>query len=99
MCRPAPIRSRSKSCGRTAHSPERRDRMAGRRARQRLRADAFAKINLNLRVLGLRPDGYHELYTTFQTIAVYDTLTLASVDGPFEIGCNDPACPLDGTNL
>lgn len=73
--------------------------MAGRRGRRRVRADAFAKINLSLRVLGLRPDGYHELRTTFQTIAIHDTLTLTSVDGPFEIACSDPACPVDRTNL
>jgi len=28
-----------------------------------LRLPAFAKINLDLRVLGVRPDGYHELRT------------------------------------
>ena len=73
--------------------------MAGKRARGRVRIDAFAKINLNLRVLGLRPDGYHDLRTTFQTIAIHDTLTLTKVDGPFEIVCSDAACPVDRTNL
>ncbi len=35
-----------------------------------------AKINLGLEVLGKRPDGYHELRTVFQTIALYDELKL-----------------------
>ena len=35
---------------------------------------AHAKINLNLEVLGLRPDGYHELKTVFQSLALHDTL-------------------------
>src|SRR5437763_8498680 len=60
---------------------------------------AFAKINLELRVLGIRPDGYHELRTTFQSIALADTLTFTATRGPFRIECDDPAVPTDHTNL
>jgi 4-diphosphocytidyl-2-C-methyl-D-erythritol kinase len=60
---------------------------------------AFAKINLDLRVLGVRPDGYHELRTTFQSIALADTLTFKRAPGPFCIDCDDPECPTDERNL
>jgi 4-diphosphocytidyl-2-C-methyl-D-erythritol kinase len=34
----------------------------------------FAKLNLDLRVLHKRPDGYHEIRTVFQTISLRETL-------------------------
>lgn len=64
-----------------------------------MRVRAFAKINRSLRVLGRRPDGYHELLTVFQSIALHDTLTIERVPGPFVLTCDDPACPVDETNL
>jgi 4-diphosphocytidyl-2-C-methyl-D-erythritol kinase len=65
----------------------------------RVTRTAFAKINLDLRVLSVRPDGYHELRTTFQSIALADTLTFTPAPGPFRIECDDPACPTDRRNL
>jgi 4-diphosphocytidyl-2-C-methyl-D-erythritol kinase len=64
-----------------------------------VRVRAFAKINLSLRVLGIRADGYHELRTIFQTIALHDTLTIRARRGPFVLRCDDPSCPADQTNL
>jgi 4-diphosphocytidyl-2C-methyl-D-erythritol kinase len=43
---------------------------------------AFAKINLGLRVLQKRPDGYHEIETFFQSIDLHDTLTLELLKKP-----------------
>ena len=40
----------------------------------RVRLRSFAKINLDLRVLNKRPDGFHELRTIFQTISLADTI-------------------------
>ncbi len=42
----------------------------------RARVRALAKINLDLRVLYRRPDGYHEIRTIFQTISLGDVLDL-----------------------
>jgi 4-diphosphocytidyl-2-C-methyl-D-erythritol kinase len=67
--------------------------------RRLLRAQAFAKINLSLRVLRRRADGYHELRTIFQSIALHDTLTVHAARGPFRLECDDPGCPADRKNL
>jgi 4-diphosphocytidyl-2-C-methyl-D-erythritol kinase len=64
-----------------------------------MRVRAFAKINLSLRVLGTRPDGYRELRTIFQSIALHDTLTIRRRRGAFDLACDDPACPSDESNL
>lgn len=61
---------------------------------------AFAKINWVLRVLGRRPDGYHELRTIFQTVTLHDRLTFASRrDNDLHLTCDAPGIPVDEKNL
>jgi 4-diphosphocytidyl-2-C-methyl-D-erythritol kinase len=62
-------------------------------------ARAYAKINLDLRVLGPRPDGFHELRTVYQSISVHDVVECSPRDGPLAIECDTAGVPLDSTNL
>lgn len=61
---------------------------------------APAKINLHLEVLGLRPDGFHELAMVMQTIDLVDHLELLpTADASLELSCDRPELPCDATNL
>jgi 4-diphosphocytidyl-2-C-methyl-D-erythritol kinase len=60
---------------------------------------AFAKVNLSLRVVGTRADGFHELQTVFQSLALHDTVRLTRARGPLRVECDDPACPQGRRNL
>ncbi len=65
----------------------------------RITVAAHGKVNLDLRVLGTRPDGYHELRTVFQSIELHDTLLCAEHHGAFALKCRRPGVPLDESNL
>ncbi len=52
---------------------------------------ALAKINLDLRVLGRRADGFHELRTVFQTISLADRIEIRFTPGrKTDIALEDP---------
>lgn len=59
---------------------------------------SFAKINWLLRILGKRDDGFHELFTIFQTVSLFDEITFAPGD-EIELTCNLENLPCDETNL
>ena len=62
---------------------------------------AFAKINLDLRIVGRRlSDNFHEIRTVFQTITLHDQLTFRKIDdGRINLTCSDPSIPADERNL
>ena len=60
---------------------------------------SFAKINIGLRIGPRREDGFHELRTLYQTVALADTLRLDVGRGVgVEIYCKDQRVPSDETN-
>jgi len=58
-----------------------------------------AKINLYLKVLSERPDGFHDIETVFHSIAVHDTLTLTPTDGDLTLSCAAEGVPTGPDNL
>lgn len=61
--------------------------------------EAPAKINLFLRVVGKRPDGFHELETIFEFIDWSDTLYFYPLPTDLRLSCSDPSLPADDRNL
>ena len=59
---------------------------------------APAKLNLYLRVLGTRPDGYHEIETLFERIDLADELTFEPA-GTLSLTCSDPSLSCGEDNL
>jgi 4-diphosphocytidyl-2-C-methyl-D-erythritol kinase len=60
---------------------------------------SFAKINLGLTVGLPREDGFHELRTVYQTIALHDVIKVEIARGTgIEIRCKNPKVPLDESN-
>ena len=65
-----------------------------------MQISAPAKINLSLRVLRKREDGFHEIETLMVPIAIRDTLDIERRDGGgIAFTCSDATLPADGTNL
>jgi 4-diphosphocytidyl-2-C-methyl-D-erythritol kinase len=68
--------------------------------RPSIRLPSFAKINWSLQILGKRPDGYHEVRTTLQTISLHDDLHFElSSDQDISLSCDDPRIPTGSENL
>lgn len=60
---------------------------------------APAKINLTLRILGKRADGFHELETLMVAVPdLADTLTFFPAEN-YALTCSDPTVPVDESNL
>jgi 4-diphosphocytidyl-2-C-methyl-D-erythritol kinase len=64
-----------------------------------LKKQAPAKINLFLRVLGKRPDGYHNIFSLMQKITLCDELTFLPRSGGIVLKCPNSDLPVSKENL
>ena len=67
--------------------------------RERVQLKAPAKINLTLKVVGKRTDGYHELETVMQQIDLCDEITIITANEGIEVSSNNSEVPSDASNL
>lgn len=74
-------------------------RAHGRETTVTTQAFSPAKINLYLRIVGKRPDGYHELETVMLPLDFGDTMTFEPRPTGIALECSDPRLPVDDRNL
>ncbi len=65
----------------------------------RLTLKSPSKINLFLKVIKKREDGYHEILSLMQMVDLCDELCLKKTKGGVVIDCDHPDCPTDERNL
>jgi 4-diphosphocytidyl-2-C-methyl-D-erythritol kinase len=76
--------------GLTAHNP---------RTMQSVEIQTPAKINLFLRVLGRRPDGYHDLESLMIPVSLYDRVKIERVGQGLQVECPGQPALDGGANL
>lgn len=64
-----------------------------------LRLRSFAKINLSLKILGLRADGYHEIDSQMQTVSLCDEIELSVSGSGVSVRCDSPLVPSGEANI
>jgi 4-diphosphocytidyl-2-C-methyl-D-erythritol kinase len=64
-----------------------------------IRKNSPAKVNLILRVLGRRPDGYHDIESLMQKISLHDELHFAPGDSGILLRCPGTSLPEDENNI
>lgn len=61
--------------------------------------NSYAKVNIGLKILNKRSDGYHNISTVFQEIDLFDTITISKSDGPLKFSSNVEWLQNDQNNL
>lgn len=65
-----------------------------------MKLPAPAKVNFHLRILGRRPDGFHDLETLMVPVSLADEITVTtSLGRSVTVVCDNPEVPLGETNL
>jgi 4-diphosphocytidyl-2-C-methyl-D-erythritol kinase len=61
--------------------------------------NSYAKVNIGLKILNKRSDGYHNISTVFQEIDLFDNITISKSDGPLKFSSNVEWLQNDQNNL
>jgi 4-diphosphocytidyl-2-C-methyl-D-erythritol kinase len=61
--------------------------------------NSYAKVNIGLKILNKRSDGYHNISTVFQEIDLFDSITISKYDGPLKFSSNVEWLQNDQNNL
>ncbi len=56
------------------------------------------KVNIGLKIIGIRSDGYHNISTIFQELDCGDVLKIHNINSGFELSSNLDSVPLDKNN-
>jgi len=64
-----------------------------------LEKQSGCKVNLLLNILSKRADGFHELETVIQPVAVFDRLSFSRNGSGIQLTCSEPSLPTDPRNL
>lgn len=64
-----------------------------------MRLKAYAKINLSLKIIGKRPDGYHEIDSVMQSVSLCDYVTLSGIPSGIQLTTTNLRLPVDNKNL
>ena len=73
--------------------------MPKRKRKEGIWMNSPAKINLGLRVLGIRPDGYHEVETWIQQVSLFDRIWVLPVGRSIRITANREDIPQGRKNI
>ena len=61
--------------------------------------NSYAKVNIGLKILNKRSDGYHNISTVFQEIDLFDSIIISKSDGPLKFSSNVEWLQNDQNNL
>lgn len=69
---------------------------------RKIKVQCPAKINLDLKIVGKRPDGFHNIESTMQTVSLYDYLTICVEKNDFKtvnLSGNSTEIPYNEKNI
>lgn len=64
-----------------------------------IKVKASAKINLALDVTGLRNDGYHFIESVFQSVGIFDYITISKAESGITLTCDNAEIPCNNSNI